>query len=166
MNALAQLPMFDPPVDAGSSAVLNFATPILVDPALPHRLTRVHAEVALELQGLEGIAGNEVPALARHLIDKIRATHRLEALRIFPVISSRWTRDAAVSAAFGQLRQEAASFSRKLLRLLEEAERNRSIDESDALLAQSLWDRCSHECRELYALYSASGATADRRAAG
>ena len=155
MNALAQLPMFDPPGHAGAGAVFNFATPIPVDSELPRRLTRVHAEVALELQGLEGIEPSEVSALARHLIEKVRATHRLEALRVFPVISSRYRGDAAVSAAFAQTRQEANGLSRKLLRLLEEAERGQSIGESDALRAQSLWERYSHECRELYALYSA-----------
>ena len=155
MNDLAQLPGFDAPAHVGGDAVLTFATPIPVDPELPRRLTRAHAEIALELQGLEGIEASEAPALARQLIEKVRATRRLEALRVFPVISRQLNGDAEESAAFEQMRQEASGSSRKLLRLLEETERNRSIDEADALLAQSLWERYSHECRELYALYSA-----------
>jgi hypothetical protein len=158
MNDFAELSLFEASrVSSDDVAALNFATPIALDPELPSRLLRAQAEVALALPELEQAAirgdSSAISGGARHLIEQVRAMHRLEALRLFPAISRQFNGDPEVSSAFAQMRLEATGVGRKVLRLLEDAERSGTIGASDVKLAQSLWQRYSHECRELYQLY-------------
>ena len=158
MNDFADLQLLETRRVAGDEVTaFNFATPIALDPELPGRLARAQAEIAMALPELEqaGARGEprRISAVARHLIEHVHAMHRLEALRLFPAISRQFSNDSEISSAFSQMRLEASGLSRKVLRLLEDAERSGTIGASDARLAQSLWQRYSHECRELYRLY-------------
>jgi len=166
MNNFAPLPLFEESPAAGDAApVFNFATPIALDPELTTRLARAHAEVALALTRLDEVVTRgesaRIPEIARSLIEEVRAMHRLESLRLFPAISHQINGDGEAAAAFAHIRFEVSGLGRRFLRLLEDAERARSIAAADLRAARSLWQRYSQECRQrLYALYPVAGAGA------
>lgn len=161
MNDFAHLPLFETPRAAGDAApVVNFATPIALDPELPTRLARAQAEVALALPQLEEARARgeaaRISTISRDLIEQVRAIHRLEALRLFPVIAHQINADPEAASALAQIRLEVSGYGRKVLRLLEDAERSGAIGTTNVRLAQSLWKRYSQESRErLYVLYPA-----------
>jgi hypothetical protein len=157
-------PPSQPPPTAGP---LTWSTPIAFEPDLPDRLTLAHRELTVTLELLAEAAGlsvaSAVAEAARSFVEQMHALHRLEAMRLYPIIARRQDLDADGMTSFARVRLEVAGTGRRVLRVLESALEPGSegaLGAADVRFAIVLLQRYVQlkESR-LYPLYRAAGAS-------
>jgi len=148
-----------------NSEALSWSTPIAYEPDLPDRLVLAHRELTVTLELLAEAAGLSVASAvadaARSCVQQMHALHRLEAMRLYPLIARRQDLDVAGMSAFTRARLEAAGMGRRVLRVLESALEpgaEGALGAADVRFAMVLLQRYVQDKEaRLYPLYRAVG---------